>query len=144
MDSVTIFLIVWVIVAVFILVTLYRRGKKALSIFPTIDPVRVVYRDKSASGYSTKSWITKMGGANNVLDILVTDDELWLKSMLLFAGIGKQHDLLHKVPLANITRVSREGGDITVDFKTDNGENKQVILVTKSPDDFLRALENKN
>ena len=141
MDGGTIFLIVWVVVAAFILTTLYKRGKRALSIFPDINSVLVIYRDKSASGHSTKSWTTKMGGARNVLDIIVTDKELWLKSMLLFAGIGQQYDLLHKISLDNITRADRQGNKITVDFKTEHGEDKQVVLMTKRADDFLKAIK---
>ncbi|BDD01378.1 hypothetical protein [Persicobacter psychrovividus] len=141
MNGETIFLIVWVIVAAFILTTFYKRGKKALSIFPDIHSVRVVYRDKSASGHSNKSWTTKMGGARNALDIVVTDKELWLKSMLLFAGIGKHYDLLHKVSLDNIIRTDRQGRKITVDFKTEDGKDKQVVFMTKRPDDFLKAIK---
>jgi len=142
MDEGTIFLIVWTIAVVLILSKLYIIGKKALSIFPDINTVQVVYRDKSASGNSTQSWKTKMGGAKNVLDIVVTDKELWIKSMLLFAGIGKRYDLLHKVSLNNIKGVNPKGKKITIDFKTEDGEDKQVVIITKRPDDFMKAINN--
>lgn len=140
MSGETIFLTAWVIVVVFILTTLYKRGKKALFIFPDINSVHVVYRDKSASGYSTKSSRTKMGGARNVLDIVVTDKELWIKSMLIFASIGQQFDLLHKISLSNITQANREGRKITLNFKTEEGDDRQVVLLTKWPGDFLNAI----
>ncbi len=142
MDEGTIFLIVWTIAVVLILSKLYIIGKKSLSIFPDINTVHVVYRDKSASGNSTQSWKTKMGGAKNVLDIVVTDKELWIKSMLLFAGIGKRYDLLHKVSLNNIKGVNTKGKKITIDFKTEDGEDKQVVIITKRPDDFMKAINN--
>ncbi len=66
MSGETIFLIIWVIVAAFLLTILYVDGKKTLSIFPNINSVKVVYRDKFASGYSTQSRITKMGGTKNI------------------------------------------------------------------------------
>ncbi len=144
MRGETIFLGLWVIVIAFILITLYKRGKKALSIFPDFQSVHVVYRDKSASGQSNKSGRTKMGGARNSLDIVVTNEELWLKNMLLFASIGKQYDLLHRVPLQNILSADQQGKRVTVDFKTEDGEDKQVVLMTKQPSDFLKALKNKN
>ena len=122
------------------LTVLFLRGKKALSIFPDIDSVRVVYRDKTASGFSSKSWVTRMGGASGVLDIVVTDRELWLKSMWLFASVGKRYDLLHKISLENITGADSNGRKITLDFRTEDGELKQVVLITKRPDEFLKAI----
>ena len=141
MQDVDVFFIVWLTLGVFIFITLYIRGRKAMSIFPDIDSVQVNYRDKTASGYSTKSRITKMGGANKVLDVVVTDKELWLKSMLLFASIGDQYDLLHKIALSDISGINRQGKKITVDFRTENTESKQVVIITKKPDDFLNALK---
>ncbi|HYV95396.1 MAG TPA: hypothetical protein VE978_26720 [Chitinophagales bacterium] len=144
-NGVTIFLIVWVIIATFLITSFYRRGKRALSIFPDINSVMVKYRDMSASGYSTKNWITKRGRASGVLDIVVTDDELWLKSMLLFAGILKKYDLLHKIPLKKIMKANNiTGRKVTLDFKSETGENKQVVLITKRPDELIRAIKNNN
>ncbi len=140
MEGQTIFLIIWVIVTTLIMTKLYISGKKALSIFPDINTIQVLYRDKSASGHSTQTWKTRIGGASGILDIVVTDKELWLKSMLLFAGIGEKHDLLHKITLNNITDVNKEGKKVTIDFKLEDGKGKQVILLTKRPDDFIKAI----
>lgn len=144
MDGGTIFFIVWLIVAAFILIKFFLSGKEALSIFPNINTVKVVYRDKSASGNSTQNWHTRIGGAHNSLDIVVTDKEFWLKSMLLFAGIGKRSDLLHKVPLHNIVGINKEGKRVIVDFKTEDGKDKQVILLTKKPDNFIKAIRKEH
>ena len=118
----------------------YDRGKKALSIFPDMDSVRVRYRDKTALGYSTKSWTTKVGGASRALDIVVTDDELWLRSFLLLAGITQQHDLVHRIPLKKISSIKRDGGTITMDFKSERGEKKQVVINTRDAEKFLESL----
>jgi len=120
--------------------TFYDRGKKALSIFPDINSVTVKYRDKTALGYSTKSWQTKIGGASRALDIVVTDNELWLKSFLLFAGITQQHDLLHKISLKKITRIKENGREITLDFINVKGEKKQVVINTRNHAEFLSSL----
>ena len=140
MNEGTIFLIVWCIVTAILIMILYKRGKKALSIFPPIETVRVLYRDKSASGYSTKSFKTKIGGSSKTLEIVVTDKELWLTSKLLLASIGESHDLLHKIALDNIEQVERNGKKVTVNFKNDSGEAKQVVLWTKRIDDFIKVL----
>ncbi len=120
--------------------TFYDRGKKALSIFPDINSVTVKYRDKTALGYSTKSWQTKIGGTSRALDIVVTDNELWIKSFLLFAGITQQHDLLHKISLKKITRIKENGKEITLDFINLKGEKKQVVINTRDKAEFLNSL----
>ena len=143
MNGETIFVLVWFIASVFIIMTCYTRGKKALSIFPPIETVNVKYRDKSASGYSTQSFKTKIGGASKLLDIVVTDNELWLKSKILLAGIGKINDLLHKIPLDKIKDVEKNRTKITVNFQTDNGEEKQVVLITKQMNEFLEVINKR-
>jgi hypothetical protein len=124
--------------------TFYDNGKKALSIFPHMTSVTVKYRDKTATGYSTQSWRTKVGGASRAIDIVVTDHELWLKSFLLFAGITKQHDLLHKIPLTKITRTKEDGDRITLDFRNEKGEKKQVVIRTRDKREFLKSLGKEN
>jgi hypothetical protein len=120
--------------------TFYDNGKRALSIFPHIDSVKIKYRDKTATGYSTQSWKTKVGGASRAIDIVVTDQELWLKSFLLFAGITKQHDLLHKIPLTRIKGVKVIKDDITLDFINEKSEKKQVVLRTRNKQEFLESI----
>jgi len=136
----SILILVAVSLAGIMLKTFYDRGKKALSIFPDINSVTVKYRDKTALGYSTKSWQTKIGGASRALDIVVTDKELWLKSFLLFAGITQQHDLLHRISLNKITRVKENGAEIILDFKNEKGEKKQVVINTRDKAGFLNCI----
>lgn len=135
-----IFIIIAIVFAGIMLKTFYDRGKKALSIFPDLNSVTIRYRDKTALGYSTKSWTTKVGGASRSLDIVVTDKELWLKSFLLLAGITQQHDLVHRIPLKKISRVKRDGSTITLDFKNKKGEKKQVVINTRDGDKFMESL----
>lgn len=125
------------------LVYLYITGKKALAIFPAINTVTVVYRNRFASGYATKRSFWKNGRANKVLDVVVTDNELWLKSMLLFAGMALRIGLLHKIPLKNITNATLQGDKVIVDFKNDAFEDVQMVIITKNPGVFLRALGTK-
>jgi hypothetical protein len=140
MEVSGIILLVSIGFAVIMLITFYDSGKKALSIFPDINTVKVIYRDKTASGYSTKSWKTKFGGASRAIDIIVTDKELWLSSFLLLAGITKQHDLLHKIPLNKITSAKEKEGKITLTFKNAKGESKQVVLSTRDKAAFLKSI----
>ncbi len=138
-----IFPYVFTIFPVCMLVYLYITGKKALEIFPAINTVTVVYRNRFASGYTTKRSFWKNGRANNALDVVVTDNELWLKSMLLFAAIALKIGLLHKIPLKNITNATLQGNKVIIDFKNDAFEDAQVVIITKNPGVFLRALGTK-
>lgn len=140
MDGKTIFFIIWFLAAVLILTTLYIKGRKALSIFPNTHQNKFKFRDKRASGYSTKSRKTKLGGARNSLDIAVTNDELWLKSMILFASVSKENDLLHRIPPNKIANVEENGNTITIDFFSNTGENKKVHIRTKRPKELIDAL----
>jgi hypothetical protein len=126
-----------------ILVYFYFTGKKALEIFPAINTVTVVYRNRFASGYATKRSFWKNGRANNALDVVVTDEELWLKSMVLFAGLLQKFGILQKLPLKNITNATLQGDKVIVDFKNDAFEDAQVVIITKNPGVFLRALGTK-
>lgn len=140
MEVGSLLLLVGVAVGIVILKTFYDQGKKALSIFPDIHTVNVVYRDKTALGYSTRSWKTKFGGASRSLDIVVTDKELWLRSFLLLAGITKQHDLLHKIPLGRITSAKENKEGIVLAFKGEKGEGKQVVINTRDKAAFLKSI----
>jgi hypothetical protein len=140
MEIGSIIILVSIGLAIIMLKTFYDSGKNALSIFPDIRTVHVIYRDETASGYSTKSWKTKMGGASRAIDIVVTDKELWLSSFLLFAGITKQHDLLHKIPLNKIAVAKEKEGRITLNFKSDKGESKQVVIITRDKTAFLKSI----
>jgi hypothetical protein len=141
MDGGTIFIAIWIVAIIFMLTILYTRGKKALSIFPDINTIKVVYRDKRASGHSNKSIKTKLGGARNALDIIVTDSEVWFKSMLLFASITERNDLLHKIPIEKIMKVSQKGNSLTIDFQSIEGKNKQIVLITQNPSELIKALK---
>lgn len=134
--------IIWALAATLIVIILYVRGKKALAIFPDIDSVHVVYQDTSASGFSTTSWFARLGGAGSVLDVVVTDKELWLSTKILFAGAGQQSDLVHRIPLTNIKRVAVDGKKIGVDFTSMTGEDKQFVLITQRQNEFLAAIQN--
>lgn len=136
--------VVWIVFGLFFIAFLYARGKKALATFPHIASAQVIYHGQFASGFSTKSWITRNGGARKVLDVIVTDKELWIKGMPIFAAIGNKYDLVHRIQLDNITRITKQGKRIAIDFKSASDENKQIVLITKKPEDFLKAIDLKS
>jgi hypothetical protein len=143
MELQYIFLTIWLIIAVIMLAMLYRRGKKALEIFPDPDSIDILFREKSVSGNSRKSLITKLGGANNVLEIIVTNDELWIRSPLLFAGFGKTYDLLHRIKLTDVLNVELSKKKVVISFKSGSNSDTTLDLKMKKAQAFIEIIKNK-
>ncbi|HPA35571.1 MAG TPA: hypothetical protein PLA16_04350 [Chitinophagales bacterium] len=141
MDSTFLFLVAWFLFLVIIITVFYITGKNALKIFPRVSSQDIIYLDYFASGYSTLSIDTKMGGASKVLQIIVTKDELWIKSNVFFAGIIEQYDLLHKIKLNDITCINKDKKKIIINFNTNSNKSKQIVIVTKDQDKFIRSIK---
>lgn len=136
----TIFLIAWSCLVIFMTYKMFKGGKEALSIFPNVDDSNFIYIDKSASGNSNKSLITKFGGANKTLHVMVNNEELWIKSSLFFAYIGRYYDLIHRIPLNQITSSVLNHNIITIKFNTENGKQKSISLRTKNNQELAKIL----
>lgn len=88
MELHPIFYIVWIVAMIVSLTLLYRKGKSALRVFPDIKIVNIRFREKRASGRVLESGFFGGAKAENILDVIITDDELWIKSHPIFAGVG--------------------------------------------------------
>jgi len=143
MEPQYIFLTVWFILAISLLSIMYIRGKKALEQFPNLDTVNILFRERKASGNSLKSFQTKYGGASKVLEIIVTDNELWLKSPLLIAGFGDKIDLLHKVKLTNILSADINKKDVIIVFITENKIETKIRIRMKNREKFIEIIKKK-
>jgi len=137
----TYFIYAWLAVTIFVFIAFYAGSKRALAIFPGIETVNVQYRNRFASGYALHQPLLKRGRANNVLDIVVTDKELWIKSMFLFAGLQKHFGLLHKIKIEDIRSLQVDGHKITIGFINGEMESKEVVLIIKDSDAFLKAIK---
>jgi hypothetical protein len=119
---------------IYIVVNFYVRGRLALKIFPPLSPDSIIYSEKFASGYSTKSFKTRWGGASKVLHIIITENELWIKTFMFMAYIAKKHDLLHRIPLSEITHTEIKDGAVFsrlhISFNDANGIGKEIVLMS--------------
>lgn len=138
------FLLIWAIGAVSIVTLFFIKGSKAIKMFDSLDLNRVIYSEKSASGYSTKSFRTRWGGASKVLHIIITDKELVIKTFLFLAYIAKRHDMLHRIPLENIVETRIEKGTfyskLHVHFNV-GGEKKEVVLMSRNNERIKKILD---
>ena len=121
----------------------FLDGKKVLSIFPKLDSVKLIFREKGASGGSRKSFVTKGGSANKILDVIITEEELWIKCSVLMAGLSWAFDLVHKVNLSNISSVQIYKNKVTLSFKSSKKEMTTFDLKLKKAEKFFNLIESK-
>mgnify|MGYP000719229333 CR=1 FL=1 len=130
------FFYIWLVMAVTLVSIFFIRGRKAIQMFSDLDLSNLVYSEKNASGYSTKSFRTKWGGASKVLHIIITGNELIIKTYLFLAHVAEKHDMLHRIPLENILKTEIKKGAILsklfVEFTGQNGETKEIVLMSKT------------
>lgn len=140
MDFQHIFFLIWASVLIYIVVTFYVTGKNAMKIFPKLDTNKIIFRERNASGYSTKTKMTQMGGSNGLLDVIIVGEELWLTSFTFLAGIGERFDLLHRIRKKDVSKIKREKKRIKINFVNHENKEKEVVLILKNPDDFIQKL----
>lgn len=92
---------------IFLLVFLFLRiyAKKVSKQFPDLHTLNVLFRERQATGRSHYSFITKLGGANGLLEVEVTDQEVWMKTGIFSILVAKLYKQVHKIPFADLIRV---------------------------------------
>jgi hypothetical protein len=120
---------------------LWRRSRRGPH-FPSRNEVNVLFEEKWTSGRSCKSLFTRIGGANNCLRVVVTDDELWIAPHFPFSAFAGQCDLDHRINRATIKRIERIGRKVTLEFAGEESQTRKVELKLRNPDGFLAAIES--
>lgn len=103
----------------------------------------MLYKEKGASGYSNKNFITKAGGAHGVLNIYLSEEELHLITSIFFKPFAVLYDCYHKIPLRNISKVTMDRSRIVVDFMK-NGKSKQMVIKSRRPSELFEKLSNQH
>ncbi|MFT4695723.1 MAG: hypothetical protein ACI8RY_000889 [Urechidicola sp.] len=134
-----IFLIIWLIFAITFLSVAYIRGKKALAVFPNLDTVKVNFREKFVSGRSHSA----LGGGNNVLDIIITNEELWIKCPIIFAAFGKTFDIIHRINLVDISNIELVKKKVVISFKSRLNKKTIFDLKMKKSFEFIEIIKKK-
>ncbi len=136
-----IFIAVWALMAIPAAIFVLRGINSVRKTFEGIDNQPIKYREEGASGYSKKSFITRIGGANKVLSIVLTDTELCIMGInSLFSFIGSFYDLSHRIKRKNILNIQKVKNQIEIKFTTKAGKETEVVLTLKDGDQFLFAL----
>lgn len=130
------FFYIWLALAILLFYFLIMRGKKVLQSFSDIDLRTVIFSEKHASGHVVRSVQTRRAGTTKMLQVLITDQELILKTNLAFAHLAHENDMLHRIPLQNILALEYKKGRLSsklyVKFRSIHGEEKVVVLQSKN------------
>lgn len=136
-----IFVIVWGIVMTSMITKFLVDGKRALSIFPNENTVQIVFREKRASGNTLHKNILKRGSASRVLDVIITNSEVWIKAYRIFAGMAKKTGMLHKLPFEKIVSARMNHKKVDLTFISEQNETTTIQLMLKKPNDFIDHIE---
>jgi hypothetical protein len=127
----------WVIASI-----IYRlqRGKP---IIPRL-PDDALYRERTASGRSRKSFLTMLGGASNCLMVAVTPDEFIVTPFFPFTLIflPEIYDLEVRVPRSRVRVVKESTGLLgrSVVLAIEGADPRELILQLRDRAAFLAAL----
>lgn len=111
---------------------------------PSIAPSDIIYEEWFASGHSRKNLLTTVGGAQNCLHLVVTDDLLQVTSWFPFSLFTPFYDLEHVIPRTQIVSVRQSWGLFgrlfLVTFRDACGAEHALRLWPWKPAAFRRSL----
>ena len=136
-----IFFALWVGALLVTLAFFFLGGRKAEERFQGLDQQTIRFRERGASGRSHKSLVTKLAGANKVLDVIVTGSELWIKGIWpAFTYIGTKYDLSHRVPLDRVGPARIDGSSVFLKLRDEFGAESDIELRLRNPNEFISAI----
>lgn len=101
------------------------------------------FRERGVSGRCKRPF--KLTGASRVLDVVVTDQELWIKGIWpIFTYIGSTSGLTHKIPLVNIKHVAAKGHKAELWFTDVSNKEYRVEISIKRPQEFISSIASKS
>jgi hypothetical protein len=107
-------------------------------------PPNALFSESGASGYSEKSFMTRIGGASRCLLVWASRSEFSVQSTFPFSVITYDYnnDLRHRIPVRNISSVERPSdSSVRVVFSDAEGAMHSLVLRLKRPDGLIAALK---
>ena len=121
---------------------LWRRKLKGMKI-PKTNDEGVMFYERFVSGYSHRSWVTRIGGAANCLTVIVTESDFVVTTFFPFTAIAGIYDLEHSVSISEIIDTERNSKEIEIQFKRTDQSVCKLTLRFKDSDGFEDALLNQ-
>jgi hypothetical protein len=111
---------------------------------PNLTKDEIIFEERFASGCSQKNFLTKLGGANNCLRLVVTKQYLWVTSWFPFSLLTPFYDLDHLIAWSSVQSIRRDRSLRTptffITFTTDDGKSHCLKLAPRDPDKFAQSL----
>ena len=138
-----ILVVAYVLISVLIIARRAYLDRIAQPQFPSLNHVKVIYQERWASGCSKSTWFTRIGGAQNCLRVVVTQDELWIRPQLFLSLFAAQLDLCHRIRHSTIVDARLNGDDaLELAYTTDDGSECRFMLILQHTDKFMDALQS--
>ena len=120
-------------------------GNRKRGLYIEIPPdEEILWFEKRASGRSSKSFRTKVGGASNCLGVYLTSEALLIQPSSFFRVLAPRFDLIQKIPIESIVSVesskNRIGSYIEIEFRDSSGELRVFCLTLRNQRAFLDRL----
>ena len=125
-----------------VVVWLWRRKGR----FAALATERIVFREIGASGFSHKNFLTRIGGAKRVLEVIVTDRTLVARLAGPFSIMATTGwlDIEQIIPRSDIISIIPHGSKaVEITFKKSSGETGKYELVMQDRDGFLESMRNR-
>lgn len=86
-----------------------------------------------------------IGGAGNILEVTVTDHEVWIKAPFPANLFAIDFHLEHRIPRGAISKAElappASNGWLLLEYEDEAGQRCQVSLLMRNPQKFLQAIE---
>jgi hypothetical protein len=104
-----------------------------------------LYRNNFGSGRSLATTLTRIGGARNCLQIVITPDEIVTRTYFPFSIFAGPYDLEHRIDKRDIIgfRESKSflaGRILTLQYRREDGQSAELELIPKRYEAFRQAL----
>ncbi len=124
--------------AVFLIITIIGIRKSPR--FPKIISVNILFRERFLTGRTSGI----MGTYKNILEVVVTDQELWIRPFLPFFPFAAIVNGIHQVPLTDIQGIETRRSETTIYFINDKGAKVHFSIYFKNPKAFIKSVEQFN
>lgn len=108
--------------------------------FPKINSVSVLFRERFLSG-RTKGLV---GTYKNMLEVLLTDQELWIRPFFPFLGFAFLFKAIHKIPVSEIRGIETRGGETTIYFTSNESTEVYFSINFNKQQLFIQTLQQLN
>ena len=110
----------------------------------TTLPSKVLYKEKTASGFSHMNWYTKAGGGKDCLSLEIIGSVLRITPVFQYPGLRELLDLEHNIKADLIINITEKTiafkKSFMIKYSDDDGLTHTVEVLPKKPQNFRNAL----